>query len=556
MNLPTATGCTLLLPLAAAAHGLIPVENWWSAAKMWTLMYRGGLLVGACAVLAFVLWRIVAARRERARLEELVASRTRQLRQSEELFRSIFEHATTGIFQSSVAGNNLRANPAMARICGYADPEQMQRELTDVASQFYVQPDRRRQINAAVASGGEAVDWESEIRRCDGSTVWISESVRAVIDPATGVTVYQGSVVDITARREMQAAQEQARAAAEAANAAKSAFVTHMTHELRTPLTGILSNARVALRDETLNASNRTRYALIADSGEHLLTLIDEVLDFSRLEAGRLERRSFPFSLGELLRTVTEAFRCRAGEKRLEFRCTTGGTLPPTVCGDALRLRQVLDNLLGNAFKFTAHGEVTLHVSRRGAAEIRFEVSDTGIGIPADQLAVIFEPFRQALHPQAPDRSGVGLGLHISTRLVQWMGGDLRVDSTPGAGCRFFFDLPLPVAADGEPSRNGTVDLPPPPPAGPLPSPIPAWFAWPTTTEIDSLLRLSLEGDIVRLRTRLQELAAADPALVGFTREVDSLAAGFRMEAIGDFLEQARKKGTATHPVHSLPSDT
>ena len=208
---------------------LAPVQAWWREAKMWTLMYRGGLLAGGCAVVVFVLWRIVAARRERLRLEALVASRTRQLRQGEELFRSIFEHATEGIFQSSLDGRNLRSNPAMARLCGYGDPAQMQRELADVARQFYVDPARRQEINDVVARDGAVVGWESEIRRRDGSTVWISESVRTVIDPASGGTIYQGSMVDVTARREMQAAQEQARLAAEAANAAKSVF-PHARH--------------------------------------------------------------------------------------------------------------------------------------------------------------------------------------------------------------------------------------------------------------------------------------------------------------------------------------
>ena len=307
-----------------------PLETWWHQAKGWTLMYRGALLVGAGMAVVFVLWRIVAARREHARLEALVISRTRQLRQGEELFRSIFEHATEGIFQSSLDGHNLRANLAMARLCGYDDPDQMQRELIDVARQFYVQPGRRQEINAAVANDGAAVDWESEIRRRDGSTIWISESVRTVVDPASGQTVYQGSIVDVTARREMQAAQEHARRAAETANAAKSAFLTHVTHELRTPLTGILSNARVALRDGSLDDVNRARYALIASSGEHLLTLIDEILDLSRIEAGRMELRPGPFSLDELLRTITDTFAARAAEKTARSALLAG----PAPTGD------------------------------------------------------------------------------------------------------------------------------------------------------------------------------------------------------------------------------
>ena len=500
---------------------------------MWTLMYRGGLLAGVVSAVVFVLLQIVAARRERQRLEALVAERTRQLRQGEELFRSIFEHATEGIFQSSLDGRNLRANPAMARLCGYADPAQMQRELADVAHQFYADPARRLEINAVVARDGAAVGWESEILRRDGTTIWISESVRTVTDPATGQTVYQGSIVDVTARREMQAAQEQARRAAEAANAAKSVFLTHVTHELRTPLTGILSNARVALRDGGLDPAHRARYALIACSGEHLLALIDELLDLSRIEAGHLELRSGPFSLGEWLDTLTRAFDARAAEKPLEFCCRQDGRLPATVRGDARRLRQVLDNLLGNAFKFTAQGSVELRVIRADADRVRFEVADTGVGIPADQRTAIFEPFRQVTSPQAPDQPGVGLGLHIAARLVRLMGGELCVESVPGQGSRFFFEVPLPFAGAEKETESARFEKPPRPRE-------PATFARPPAAEANALLTLSLQGDIVGLRTRLRALVAADAALADFAREAETLAAGFRMDALSEFLSRVR----------------
>ena len=498
---------------------------------MWTLMYRGSLLAGAATVVVFIVWRSVAARRERTRLEALVAIRTRQLRQSEELFRSIFENATEGIFQSSLDGHNLRANPAMARLCGYDDPAQMQRELTDVASQFYVQPGRREEVNARVARHGSVVDLESEIRRRDGSTVWVRENVRTVINPASGLTVYQGSIVDVTARREMEAAQEKARLAAEAAQAARTAFLAHVTHELRTPLTGILSNARVALRDPGLDEVNRARYALMVGSGEHLLRLIDEVLDLSRLEAGRMELRPAVFSLEELLRTVTGAFLARAVEKRLEFVGEVDAGLPKTVRGDPQRLRQVLDNLLGNAFKFTPQGKVSLSVRRaEPAGNVHFEVADTGVGISTDQIATMFEPFRQGARSKGTENSGAGLGLHISTRLADLMGGRLHVESTPGEGSRFTLELPLPEADDGETFRDGEPER-----SWSIPPATNAVQA-PSADEIDGLLALSLQGDIVRLRTRLQELVSADSGLADFARELDALARAFRMDAIGEFL--------------------
>lgn len=530
------TGTAGLLDRAAAG---------WREAEMWTLMYRGGLLAGAFGIAAFVLWRIRASRRERERLEALVASRTRQLRQSEELFRSIFEHATEGIFQSSLDGHNLRANPAMARLCGYANPQEMRELLTDVATLFYVQPGRRAEINETIAREGAVFDCESEIHRKGGGTIWVSENVHPVVDPATGETVYQGSIVDVTARREMQEAREQARTAAEAANRAKSAFLAHMTHELRTPLTGILGSARVALGDPATAGKNRERYALIADSGEHLLRLIDEVLDHSRIEAGRMELRAAPFDLAELLRTVMDNFHPRAAEARLALRCDADPGLLRWVNGDALRLRQVLDNLLCNAFKFTDHGQVVLGIRRDGTSTrathppmVCFEVSDTGIGIPSEHLETIFRPFEQAMAAGRPMLPGVGLGLNISARLVKLMGGELRVESTPAQGSRFFFDLPLPDADNGETLRDAPADHVAVSPAISLPVPPAA----PPHGVIDALLALSLAGDIVRLRQSATEISGRNPDHLDFARELERLAAGFRMDAIGEFLRAA--KGT------------
>jgi PAS domain S-box-containing protein len=513
------------------------------------LKSRGGMLTGAVGMVALVLWRIEAARRERRRLEALVVSRTRQLRQSEELFRSIFEHATEGIFQSSLDGGNLRANPAMTAICGFSSPEEVSQGYTDAATQFYVQPGRRDEINAEVALRGAAVGWESEVWRKDGSSIWISENVRLVADPATGEMFYLGSLVDITARREMQAAQEQARLAAEAASAAKSRFLAHMTHELRTPLTGVLSSARVALRDPALDEGNRQRYARIAESGEHLLRLIEEVLDFSRLEAHRMQIRPAPFNLAELLRALVEDFQPRAGDARLEFRCEAAPALPKFVRGDVLRLRQVLDNLIGNALKFTNRGQIKLGVCHCGRAAggpepcVRFEVTDTGIGIPAQELEAIFEPFQQAPVP-GRTTAGAGLGLNISARLVALMDGELQVESTPGEGSRFFFEIALPDAEAGEtlredPADTGVQPVPGEPAAGAPGLPPPA------EEEIDALIALSWRGDIVRLRARLEELAAADPAQADFARDLDRLAAAFRMNAVSEFLGNAKLQRAA-----------
>ncbi len=195
----------------------------------------------------------------------------------------------------------------------------------------------------------------------------------------------------------------------------------------------------------------------------------------------------------------------QAAETRLGFRCEADPALPQFVHGDALRLRQVLDNLLSNALKFTDHGEVALGVRRGSAARVGFEVRDTGIGIPADALTTIFRPFQQVPTPGRPGTPGVGLGLSISARLVGLLGGELRVESIPARGSRFFFDIPLPDADHGETLQDARIEKPDTPAAPATPMVVPS------AEEIDALMTLSLAGDIVRLRQRGGRTRARQP---------------------------------------------
>ena len=249
-----------------------------------------------------------------------------------------------------------------------------------------------------------------------------------------------------------------ARDEAESANRAKSAFLASMSHELRTPLNAVLGYTQIMLKEASLPEKNRERLNVVARSGEHLLAMINEVLDLSKIEAGKLRPDPVDFALEHLLDAVADTFRPRAVEKRIsfEFRCAAG--LPACVHGDEGKLRQVLFNLLGNAVKFTARGTVLLRVERADEPRIRFEVSDTGIGIADDELESIFLAFHQAPDSgSALAAQGTGLGLAISQRLVGMLGGELRVESTPGAGSRFWFDLPLPevAAPAAEPAEAG-----------------------------------------------------------------------------------------------------
>ncbi len=247
---------------------------------------------------------------------------------------------------------------------------------------------------------------------------------------------------------------ELAKAAAEAASLAKSRFLANMSHEIRTPMHGVLGLAHLALSSETLRDA-REQVDSLCGAAEGLLHLINDILDFSKIEAGKMTLERIPFPLPRMLDELGKLMAPQARAKGLDLRIDTAGGVPAVVVGDPARLRQVLVNLLGNAIKFTSDGSVTLEVawvpteSDSHEANLRFLVSDTGIGIPAEHQHTIFEAFGQADSSVTRRFGGSGLGLTICRQLVELMGGRIRVESTSGAGSTFHFTCAVGIAGPG-----------------------------------------------------------------------------------------------------------
>ncbi len=303
-----------------------------------------------------------------------------------------------------------------------------------------------------VLARGEAIEFERTGRRKDGST-FLARLRGSAIDlarPREGGTVW--IVEDVTERREFERALARARDDAEAANRAKSAFLANTSHELRTPLNGIIGLARLA-RDEATPEALRGPYLdQIVESAQSLAGIISDILDLSKIEAGKLQLETTRFDLAGLLQTLQRTYTTLAAAHGLTLHLEAAPELEGAVQGDALRVRQLISNFLANAIKFTPAGFVALRARRLGGSLVRLEVQDSGPGIDEATRARLFQPFVQADQSITRRFGGTGLGLSICRELAALMGGRVGVDSRPGAGSTFWAELPLPAAGAAAPA--------------------------------------------------------------------------------------------------------
>jgi PAS domain S-box-containing protein len=344
-----------------------------------------------------------------------------------------------------------------------------------------------------------------------------------------------GVIRDITDRKHYEEAREVALAEAQRLANLRSEFIAHMSHELRTPLNGILGYAQILARDGKLDEKQQASVAVINHSGEHLLALIEDILDLARIESGRLELDIYDFQLATFIDIVIGIIDVRARQKNLEFACEFTPDLPQCVRGDEKRLRQVLLNLLSNAVKFTDRGKVTFSVRRVTPSRLAFVVADTGIGIASSDQETIFRSFEQVSDAQHRT-GGTGLGLSISRQLVRLMGGDIEVNSRSGYGSTFRFELELPeVCIEPEVLRAfsfGARNIEPV-----TTDELTQLLVAPPQEEMQAIHRLAQLGNMRDIARYADHIGGIDPLYRPFAEHLKRQAASYQSKAILAFVE-------------------
>jgi len=418
-----------------------------------TRLPRLQLVMLALALTGICLGAVVS---ERQQAEEA-------LRASEGKYRTLFNRISDPIFIADAADYHyLDCNETALEVYGYS-----RHELSTMTPFDLRPPEGRASLTDALAKMASVMLHSAPLqealragprpgRLAPFSGVHITKSGRRMdVEVFADTVEYQGRaaylavVRDVTARKWAEREMLKAKEAAEAASRAKSEFLANMSHEIRTPMNGILGMTDLALETD-LTPEQREFLLMVKTSGDSLLTVINDILDFSKVEAGKLELDHIEFNLRNMLEETVKTFAVRAQQKQVELLCDVREEAPDFVAGDPSRLRQVVVNLLGNALKFTDRGEVLLRVDLESCAPeavtLHFAVQDTGIGIPVEKQRIIFEAFSQADGSTSRRFGGTGLGLTISSRLAEMMGGRIWVESEPGRGSVFHFTARLGVA--------------------------------------------------------------------------------------------------------------
>lgn len=404
----------------------------------------------AVAFLADIAWQIA----ERKRAEEALQESEARFREQHTFLELILEQSLAGFWDWHIPNGRMFMSARFKAMFGY---EEHEIPNTVAAWQALVDPDDLTMVYQEFqrhvdSHGAYPYRLQGRYRHKDGSLVWVICSGVVIEWDTQGQPIRMiGSHVDITAQKHTEAALEHAKTDAETANRAKSTFLANMSHEIRTPMNAILGFAQLLQRDSTLTPGQQQQVTTIMRSSEHLLALINDILEMSKIEAGRTTVNPTTFALPSLLHDLVMMFRLRCEAKGLDLRLDMADDVPQAIFTDENKLRQILINLLGNAVKFTEHGGITLRAGIRETPEGRrlvCAVEDTGVGIAADEMERVFAPFEQTQSGRQI-AGGTGLGLPISLAFAHVLGGDLAVTSQVGVGSIFRLELPLVESAYG-----------------------------------------------------------------------------------------------------------
>ncbi|MDH3420093.1 MAG: ATP-binding protein [Gammaproteobacteria bacterium] len=363
-----------------------------------------------------------------------------RLSESERRYRALVENLGHPVLQCDLSGRLDYLNTAWHSLTGHDPESSLGRSLVEFVDPVEV-PVLKQALAVVSAGEGSAVTCEFRLRKKNGGYADVGLSLgKASSDSLVG------SLRDLTHEKETQRSLEQARDAAEEASRLKSSFLANMSHEIRTPLSAVLGYAGLLAAGDVEAEERQDCVARINRNGQHLLALVNDILDFSRIESGKVEVFPEPFVLCEFIDDLEREHKVTAREKGLLMTTRWSGAFPADqqLVADRTRLRQILTNLLTNAVKFTSNGSVSLEIESDVRSQmIRFTVTDTGIGIAPEKVSTLFEPFRQADETITRRFGGTGLGLAISARLAKLLGGTLVCESEPGSGSRFVLEVPL-----------------------------------------------------------------------------------------------------------------
>jgi PAS domain S-box-containing protein len=379
-----------------------------------------------------------------------------RLRDQQFYTRSLIESNIDALMTTDPSGIITDVNKQMEALTGCTRDELIGAPFKS----YFTDPERAEAGIKLVLSEKKVTDYELTACARDGKQTVVSYNATTFYDRGRTLQGVFAAARDVTEGKRVEAELQQAKAAAESASQTKSDFLASMSHEIRTPMNAIIGIADL-LAKTSLSPEQDKYVQIFRRAGDNLLNLINDILDLSKVEASQLELERTGFSLNDLLEKVREMVAVRAHEKGLTLVCEIAPGVPTDLIGDPTRLRQVLLNLLGNAIKFTETGEVALRVTSDAHSSVpgalRFTISDTGIGIPGEKLGAVFERFTQADSSTTRRYGGSGLGLTISKRLVELMGGCIRVESDVDKGSVFFFTVPLEIWRG--PTRRPTVSV-------------------------------------------------------------------------------------------------